>query len=224
MAKWYESPSSQQANVVGSFNEETYWNEITDRIVPILIRHCEEVKRNNPKNTYALHVIEANAWPADYDVIMHSNAIGNGEPQYTRSGPTVGCSNPSDPTRQGTKLANLINIELHRVWGLTTIRPIVRYTFSEITDTHMPAVYSECGYHDNPSDQAFLLSHKQEIAIAFCIAQLKMVGKTYDQKELIRPMYRIEIEAKWRTLAYAKQMLARVQALGVTAKITETME
>lgn len=224
MAKWFESPSSQQGNVVGPFNEETYWNEIADRVIPIMLRHGEECKRNNPANKYPIHVLEANAWPADFVVVMHSNAIGNGEPQTRLSGPHVGCSNPGDPTKPGTKLANLINIEMTRIWNLPTVRPLVHYTFAEITDTHMPAVYSECGYHDNPMDQAFLLSHKEEIAIGFCIAQLKMVGKVYDRKEEIRPMYRITMTTKWRTRAYADLMLKRVQALGITAKVTESQE
>lgn len=221
--KWYYSPSSQQGNVVQGFNEETYWNEIADRVIPIMQRHGEQCRRNNRKNTFAIHVIEANAWPADFIVPMHSNAHGHGEWQTEFSGITLGCSNPLDPKRSGTILSQLIYNELAAIFP-TKGHGLTEYTFAEVTATTMPCAYIEGGYHDNFTDQSFLLTHKMEIAIAICKGCLKKVGKVYDKKEEISPMYRIEVTSKWRNKVYATLMLTKIKTLGATAKIVETQE
>ena len=226
MAKWYFSPSSQNGNGSHGYLEEEWCNRLTDTIMIIMQRHGEECKRNNPANTYAMHVIESNVWGSDFHVPLHSNAItpDSNTWQTTRSGPTVGCSNPEIPTAKGTILSNLIYDRLYEVWTPAVKRKVVKYTFAEVTKTKMPVAYVENFYHDNESDQKFAIEHREEIAIAICKACLEMVGKVYDREEEIRPMYRIQAGFSWRNKEYAEAYLKKMVDAGFVGKIIETME
>ena len=226
MAKWYYSPSSQQSNTSHGYNEEVWNNELTDIIMVIMQRHGEECKRNNPKNTYAMHVIEANAWKADFIVPEHSNAIVSDANtwQTTRSGPTVGCSNPEMAVAKGTILANMVNDRLFALWQLATKRKVVKYTFTEVTKSNMPCIYIENFYHDNESNQKFAIAYREQIAIEQCKAFLEMVGKVYDGLEEIAPMYRVQVGA-FRNKAYADDFVNKLALAGFTGgRIKVTME
>lgn len=226
MAKWYFSPSSQQSNTSHGYNEEEWNNRLCDTIMSIMQRHGEECKRNNPNNTYKMHTIESNLWKSDFHVPLHSNAIVSDANtwQTTRSGPTVGCSNPTNPEAKGTILSNLIYDRLYEVWTPATKRKVVKYTFYEVTATNMPCAYIEGFYHDNPNDQKFAIENREKIAIAICKACLEMVGKKYDGLEEQRPMYRIQAGYNWRNKDYAEAYLKKLQDAGFVAKIIETIE
>ena len=226
MAKWYFSPSSQQANISHGYNEELWNNALCDTIMIIMQRHGEECKRNNPKNTYAMHTIESNTWGSDFHVPLHSNAIVSDAMtgQTRRSGPTVGCSNPLIPTAKGTILSNLIYEELYKLWQPEVKRPIADYTFWEVEKTNMPCAYVEGFYHDNPNDQKFAIERREDIAIAICIGCLAMVGKVYDGAERVRPLYRIQAGYNWRNKTYAEIYLRKMEEAGFVGKIIETIE
>ena len=165
MAKWFFSPSSQQANIVEGYNEELWNNQLTDIIIPIMERHGETCMRNRLTETWKEHYERSNAWDADYHIALHTNAAGSGEWQDRADGPTVGCGDSTNPLRKGTILATFIFEELAKIWP-TTGRGVVTYTFAEVTKTTAVAAYVENGYHDNKVDQAFLLGNKTKIAVA----------------------------------------------------------
>lgn len=226
MAKWYFSPSSQQSNGSHGYNEEEWNNKLCDTIMIIMQRHGETCKRNNPANTYAMHTIESNAWGSDFHVPLHSNAIASDAMtwQTTRSGPTVGCSNPLNAQAKGTILSKLIYDKLYDLWQPRVKRPIADYTFWEVEKTNMPCAYVEGFYHDNPNDQKFAIERREDIAIAISKACLEMVGKTYDGLEEQQPMYRIQAGYDWRNKTYAEIYKAKLEEAGFIAKIIETIE
>lgn len=201
--KWYISPSSQDGNGWGDYLEEVYCNEIADILIPILERHGQICKRNDPKNIYSDHRKESNLWGADYHLPIHTNASGS----HNARGMSVRCANPADKTKASTIFAQHVYDELAKV--VPNPRGLVQDNFDEIVNTNAPCAYLEILFHDQTDDQKFLLENKEKIAIAIAKGCLNTVGIVYDRVDEIRPMYRVQIGA-FRNREYADAFLAKV--------------
>lgn len=84
----YLSPSTQDWNpyVTGSGSEEYWMNRIADAMEPYLRANGIRYRRNDPDTSAAAAIREANSGYYDFYLALHSNAIGNGEPQNTARG------------------------------------------------------------------------------------------------------------------------------------------
>ena len=82
------SPSTQDWNpyVTGSGSEEYWMNQIADAMEPYLRSNGIRFRRNDPDTSAAAAIREANSGYYDFYLALHSNAIGNGEPQTTARG------------------------------------------------------------------------------------------------------------------------------------------
>lgn len=215
--KVFLSPSSQNGNgwkvydptpETGTyFYEEVYWNEIVDLMIPILERHNQDVMRNDITKIYSDHTAQSNAWDADFHIVLHSN----GSESHTARGMAVMCLNPEIKTKPSTLLAHALYDSLQAIMPVLG-RGVRASTFDELKNTSCPAAYGEVLYHDQPDDQKFLLTHKMEIAIAYCKGYFKHVGITYDGLEEQRPMYRVQCGA-FRNRTYATLYFNEVTAL-----------
>lgn len=84
----YLSPSTQDWNpyVTGSGSEEYWMNKIADAMEPYLHSSGIRYRRNDPNGSAAAAIREANSGYYDFYLALHSNAIGNGEPQSSTRG------------------------------------------------------------------------------------------------------------------------------------------
>jgi len=176
MAKIYESPSSQQANigVVPGYTEEIACNRIAEFADALLIKAGQEIKRNNPALRYDAFVTESNAWGADKHICYHTNASAD----PNKHGIAIGCYNPDDPTRSSTKLAKAIQKRLQGIYAFGEV-VLVKYTFAEITQVNADTAYIECGYHTNEQDCKWVWKNPQTIGETIAYGILDDLGIEY---------------------------------------------
>lgn len=171
--KIYVSPSSQETNTgPGGYIEEVVMNLIADPLIPDLLRHGFDVMRNKRGNNYAGHVAESNLYKPDVHLGIHSNAMGANQTGKAR-GCEVLCYDPTNLSSVGTQLAQKMYARLSALTP-TVDRGVKsgKTTVSEIADTHAPAVLAEIGFHDNPDDAKFILTHILEFEIAILLSVL----------------------------------------------------
>ena len=105
---------------------------------------------------------EANSGYYDFYLALHSNAIGNGEPQSSTRG-IIAFYYPG--SSGGQRGAELIAENLREIYPLpdkVTTRPTT--ALGEVSRSRFPAVLVEIGYHDNYSDALWVEGHVEDIA------------------------------------------------------------
>lgn len=181
------SPSTQDWNpyVSGSGSEEYWMNKIADEMEPYL-RSCGiRFQRNDPNTSAAAAIRQANSGYYDFYLALHSNAIGNGEPQTTHRGIIVFYYPGSQGGRRG---AELIAENLRAIYPLpqkVTTQPTT--ALGEVVRPRFPAVLSEIGYHDNYDDAQWIERHVSAIA-----RQLVLSLTEYFSLPFIPPMEPIQ--------------------------------
>ena len=159
----YLSPSTQENNYfVNGGTEEEYMNRLADRMVPLLDASGIRYVRNTPDMTAASSIAASNAGNYDLHLALHSNAIGNGEPQSSTRG-IIAFYYPG--SSGGQRGAELIAENLREIYPLpdkVTTRPTT--ALGEVSRSRFPAVLVEIGYHDNYSDALWLESHVEDVA------------------------------------------------------------
>ena len=192
MKKIFLSPSTQEKNVEGDYNEETYCNSLTDDIFNTLSGVYEvSVKRNNPNSDLVGVVADSNAFDPDFHLAIHTNAD---------SGLARGCEVfVHTKESRGMLLAEAIYKRLESITP-TKDRGIkvgkdyygVGKSIYELKVTNSPACLVEIAFHDNEEDQKWLIDNKKAIAqmIVGAVAevmQLKKREKTVEH--IVRGVY-----------------------------------
>ena len=159
----YLSPSTQENNYyVTGGTEEYYMNLLADAMVPYLISNGIQYVRNTPDMTAGSSIRQANRGNYDLYLALHSNAIGNGEPQSSTRG-LIAFYYPG--SSGGQRGAELIAENLREIYPLpdkVTTRPTT--ALGEVSRSRFPAVLVEIGYHDNYSDALWVEGHVEDIA------------------------------------------------------------
>jgi len=138
-----------------------------------------EVLCNDPSTERPLdHVRRANEWQADLYLALHTNAGG-------------GCR--CTVYNSGSAASQALSLTLAQAIGEVyphTVRPNpsfpaerCRETWTELTDSRMPAVYCELWFHDNETDAAWGHSHIEELALALAKGIARALGdeeETFD--------------------------------------------
>lgn len=160
----YLSPSTQDWNpyVTGSGSEEYWMNKIADAMEPYLHSSGIRYRRNDPNGSAAAAIREANSGYYDFYLALHSNAIGNGEPQSSTRGIIAFYYPGSSGGQRGAELIAKNLREIYPLPDKVTTRPTT--ALGEVARSRFPAVLVEIGYHDNYSDALWVEGHVEDIA------------------------------------------------------------
>ena len=172
--KIYISPSSQTENryAVGNTNEAEQCRKIAAKLVEALKRCGFEAKTNTAdgKSMYD-RVKESNAWGADFHIPIHTNAFnGNvgGFRGFYFSQSSKGYGMVKEIMKFVSPLTPGTNDGLSAQPGLY-----------ECKASNAPCAYLELGFHDNPAEAQYIISHTEELAEAICKGICHYCGVNY---------------------------------------------
>ena len=159
----YLSPSTQEGNayVTGSGSEEYWMNQLADAMEPYLLSCGIQYRRNTPDMTAASSIRQANQGWYDFYLALHSNAAAPSNYGNVRG--IIAFYYPT--STQGERAATIFANNLKVIYPLpnnVTIQPTTR--LGEVRDPKFPSVLLELGYHDNPSDAAWVEGNLDPIA------------------------------------------------------------
>ena len=173
--KIYISPSDQTENryAVGNTNEAEQCRKIASAMVEALERCGFQAKTNYADGSDAMdaRIAESNAWGADLHIPIHTNAF-NGTVMGTR----MFCHAFGGA---GHEVCKAIFAEL------TPITPgesdgIKEYpSLAEIRRVAAPTCYIEVGFHDNPTEAAWIIGNTAAVAEAICRGLCSYYGVAY---------------------------------------------
>ena len=177
----YLSPSTQDWNlyVTGSGSEEYWMNRIADAMEPYLRANGIRYRRNDPNTSAAAAIREANSGYYDFYLALHSNAIGNGEPQTTARGIIAFYYPGSSGGRRGAELIAENLREIYPLPDRVTTRAAAN--LGEVSRSRFPAVLAEIGYHDNYADARWIEGHVESIAQQLVRALTEYFGLPFIQ-------------------------------------------
>ena len=164
MPNIYLSPSTQEYNpyITGSGSEEYWMNRIADAMEPYLRANTIRFTRNTPEMTAASSIAQAARGSYDFYLALHSNAIGNGEPQTTARG-IIAFYYPT--STNGRRAADIFVENLKEIYPLPALVTARATTaLGEVRQPKMPSVLLEIGYHDNTADALWIEENVQNIA------------------------------------------------------------
>ena len=173
--KIYISPSDQTENryAVGNTNEAEQCRRIAAALVEALERCGFQAKTNYADGSDAMdaRIVESNAWGADLHIPIHTNAF-NGTVMGTR----MFCHAFGGA---GHEVCKAVFAEL------TPITPgesdgIKEYPgLAEIRRVKAPTCYIEVGFHDNPTEAAWIIGNTAAVAEAICRGLCNYYGVAY---------------------------------------------
>lgn len=166
MPRVFLSPSTQEGNYyVNGGTEEQYMNLLCDQVIPYLNASGIAYTRNDPTQSAAAAIAQANAGSYDLYVALHSNAAPEG--QYgTKRGIDVYYYRYGYNSRRA---AQGFVARLKEIYPLPAlVRSVATTQLGEVTRSRAPAVLLEIGYHDNPQDASWIKD--QLSAIAWAVA------------------------------------------------------
>lgn len=164
MPRVYLSPSTQEGNYyVTGGTEEQSMNLLCDQVIPYLEASGIAYTRNDPNQSAAAAIRQANAGSYGLYVALHSNAAPEGR-YGTQRGVDIYYYRYSQNSRRA---AELFVRQLQEVYPLPqSVRAVSTETLGEVSRTRAPAVLLELGYHDNVSDADWIQSSRPAVALA----------------------------------------------------------
>ena len=181
----YLSPSTQEYNIFydGEGSEEYYMNLIADAMEPYLVSSGIEFVRNTPQMTAASSIQASNAGNSDVHLALHANAA-----PVNLSGKITGIDAYYSPnSERGRRLADSLAANLKAVYydpSKVQTRPTT--SIGEVTRTRAPAVLLELGYHDNPTDAAWIRANINAIARNIVYSLTEYFGIPFVEPEPIQ--------------------------------------
>ena len=177
----YLSPSTQDWNpyVTGSGSEEYWMNQIADAMEPYLRSNGIRFRRNDPDTSAAAAIREANSGYYDFYLALHSNAIGNGEPQTTARG-IIAFYYPG--STGGQRGAELIAENLREIYPLPNrVSTQATTTLGEVARSRFPAVLAEIAPQFAHIDAVAVEGHVEAIAQQLVRALTEYFGLPFIQ-------------------------------------------
>ena len=158
----YLSPSTQEYNeYVNDGTEELWMNRLADAMEPYLISSGIQFTRNSPDMTAATSIQASNAGDYDLHLALHSNAAGEGQSGTQRG--IIAFYFPG--SWEGYRAARVFADSLKAIYPLPNqVRAAPSVTIGEVRRTRAPAVLLELGFHDNPEDAEWIVTHIDEMA------------------------------------------------------------
>ena len=172
--KVYVSPSTQERNIgPGNYNEEIQMNIVADKLIPRLIEHGFEVKRNTPTMNLEQVTKDSNSWGADIHVAIHSNA-GGGE------GTEIWVHKKGFTAE---KLALAIYKYLAPLSPGKDRGVKENASYYETAKTNAPAVIIEVAFHDSLTEANWIMSNYEPIAEAILQGICEFAGVAYKKQD-----------------------------------------
>lgn len=171
----YLSPSTQDWNayVTGSGSEEYNMNLLADALVPYLVSNAIQYRRNTPDMTAASSIRQANQGFYDFYLALHSNASGEGH--YGENRGILAFYYPGSP--RGQRAAGFFVDGLKAIYPLPAlVRTEPTTTIGEVRRTRAPAVLLELGFHDNPEDAQWIVTHIDAMAESLVLSLTEYFG------------------------------------------------
>lgn len=174
MPRVFLSPSTQEGNeYVSGGTEEQYMNLLCDEVVPYLDSSGIRWTRNDPAQSAAAAIAQANAAHCGLYVALHSNGAPEG-----KYGAVRGSEVYYYPHGAGSRRAAAIFAEeLRLVYPLPErVRTVPTTALGEVTRSRAPAVLLEIAYHDNAADAAWIKGSLPAIAYAVAKGIVRYFG------------------------------------------------
>ena len=170
----YLSPSTQEYNpYVNTGTEELWMNRLADAMAPLLTASGIQYERNTPDMTAASSIRASNAGNFDFHLALHSNAAGEGK-EGTQRG-IIAFYFPG--SANGLRAAHLFVHGLKEIYPLPNlVRAEPTVTIGEVWRTRAPSVLLELGFHDNPDDAQWIITHIDEMARSLVLSLTEYFG------------------------------------------------
>lgn len=175
MPSIYLSPSTQEFNeyVNGLGTEEEWMNRLADAMEPQLTASGILFTRNTPDMTAASSIQASNAGSYDLHLALHTNASGAGQEGRNRG--ILAFYYPGSP--RGQRAAEFFVDGLKAIYPLPAlVRTEPTTTIGEVRRTRAPAVLLELGFHDNPEDAQWIVTHIDAMAESLVLSLTEYFG------------------------------------------------
>ena len=170
----YLSPSTQENNLYVSGGSEEYWmNRLADAMVPYLDASGIRYVRNTPDMTASSSITASNRGSYDLHLALHSNAAPEG-----RYGEVRGVLVFYYPgSVKGRRAAEIMAENLKRIYPIPAlVRAEATTTIGEVRRVRAPAVLLELGFHDNPDDAQWIVTHIDAMAESIVLSLTEYFG------------------------------------------------
>ena len=167
----YLSPSTQEYNeyVNGLGNEEEWMNRLADAMEPMLFASGIQYTRNTPDMTPA----SSNAGNYNLHLALHTNA--SGEDQAGQNRGIIAFYFPG--SARGMRAAQFLADGLKAIYPLPNlVRTEPTTTIGEVRRVRAPAVLLELGFHDNPDDAQWIVTHIDAMAESIVLSLTEYFG------------------------------------------------
>jgi N-acetylmuramoyl-L-alanine amidase len=171
----YLSPSTQEYNeyASGLGTEEEWMNRLADAMEPQLTASGIQFSRNTPDMTAASSIQASNAGSYDLHLALHTNASGAGQAGKNRG--ILAFYYPGSP--RGQRAAEFFADGLKAIYPLPNlVRTEPTTTIGEVRRTRAPAVLLELGFHDNPEDAQWIVTHIDAMAESLVLSLTEYFG------------------------------------------------
>ena len=158
----YLSPSTQEYNeyVNGLGNEEEWMNRLADAMEPMLFASGIQYTRNTPDMTAASSIRATNA---------------SGEDQAGQNRGIIAFYFPG--SARGMRAAQFLADGLKAIYPLPNlVRTEPTTTIGEVRRVRAPAVLLELGFHDNPDDAQWIVTHIDAMAESIVLSLTEYFG------------------------------------------------
>ena len=170
----YLSPSTQEYNeyVNGLGNEEEWMNRLADAMEPMLFASGIQYTRNTPDMTAASSIRASNAGNYNLHLALHTNA---GEDQAGQNRGIIAFYFPG--SARGMRAAQFLADGLKAIYPLPNlVRTEPTTTIGEVRRVRAPAVLLELGFHDNPDDAQWIVTHIDAMAESIVLSLTEYFG------------------------------------------------
>lgn len=177
MPSVFLSPSTQPFNPYATEgNEQEYMNKIADALEPLLLKNNISFGRNTPDTSVGASIRKSNAGDYDFHLSLHSNAAPE-----SLAGKMRGIdAYYYDGSFYSEAAANIFSDNLKKIYPLPEkVRPFPTTSLVELSQTNIPAVLLELGYHDNIEDEAWIKANIENIAENITLSLCEYFGVPY---------------------------------------------
>ena len=178
----YLSPSTQEYNeyVNGLGNEEEWMNRLADAMEPMLFASGIQYTRNTPDMTAASSIRASNAGNYNLHLALHTNA--SGEDQAGQNRGIIAFYFPG--SARGMRAAQFLADGLKAIYPLPNlVRTEPTTTIGEVRRVRAPAVLLELGFHDNPDDAQWIVTHIDAMAESIVLSLTEYFGIPFVQAQ-----------------------------------------
>lgn len=170
----YLSPSTQEYNLYVNEGSEEFWmNALADAMEPLLNSSGILFSRNTPDMTAGSSIAASNRGNYDLHLALHTNASGAENAGQQRG--IIAFYFPG--SAQGMAAADFFVDGLKIIYPLPNlVRTQATTTLGEVRLTRAPSVLLELGFHDNPEDAAWIVTHIDQMARTLVLALTEFFG------------------------------------------------